>query len=337
MDNIADRVFTETTSDPPADNPSLLTVILELTPKSIAALDASLQDIVKALVVFLNAHLSLNNSNQVAFLVSLHVGARFLHPGVSDVETETRFVNPGMYHQFRLVDEAVFGALNKELERLALAAKNDARSTLAGALLMAMTYTNRMLHVDQSGSAVQVAAAGTAGAQTTAAMGARVLVVSANESDDNNYMGIMNAIFAAQKMKVAIDVAKLGRRSAPYLEQAADATQGVYLHVADPRGMVQTLATAFFVEPLLRLVVILPTHGNVDYKASCFLTGRAVDVGYVCLVCLCIMSMLPDLGACPMCHSQFDEHHIARLRRGPLVRKRRKMEETKAEETKAKA
>lgn len=340
MDNIADSVFTETAvTDELVDNPSLLTVILELTPKSWAALasQAPLQEITKALVVFLNAHLSLNNSNQVAFLVSLHMGARFLHPAAAAPGSDdhiTSFVNAGMYRQFRLVDEAVFDALNRELQRLAAAPTEGGRSTLAGALLMALTYTSRMQRVDQSittTAALAVSAAGLSGGNGASAgvpaMDARVLVVTANDTYDNNYIGIMNTIFAAQKMKVAIDVAKLGHRSAPYLQQAADATNGVYLHVAEPQGMVQTLATAFFVEPLLRLLVILPTLANVDYKALCFLTGRAVDVGYVCSVCLCIMSIIPDKGTCPTCQSTFDEKYVARLRRGPVLRKKRRVEE----------
>lgn len=342
MDNIADSVFTETAAQEElVDNPSLLTVVLELTPKSWAALasQAPLQEITKALVVFLNAHLSLNNSNQVAFLVSLNMGARFLHPagGAPDIDDHAAatFVNPGMYRQFRLVDEAVFGALNRELLRLAAAPTNDGRSSLAGALLMALTYTNRMQRVDQSintTAALAISAAGQSGgggsgSAAAPAMDARVLVVTANDTYDNNYIGIMNTIFAAQKMKVAIDVAKLGNNSAPYLQQAADATNGVYLHVAEPQGMVQTLATAFFVEPLLRLLVILPTLANVDYKALCFLTGRAVDVGYVCSVCLCIMSMIPEGGTCPTCQSKFDEKYVARLKRGPVLRKKRRVEE----------
>lgn len=341
MDNIADSVFTETAApDEFVDNPSLLTVILELTPKSWASLasQAPLQEITKALVVFLNAHLSLNNTNQVAFLVSLNMGARFLHPAQTASDSRPSYVNPGMYRQFRLVDEAVFDALNGELQRLAVAPK-DGRSSLAGALLMALTYTNRMQRVDQSISttaALAISAAGQNGGNSNSAaapaMDARVLVVTANDTYDNNYIGIMNTIFAAQKMKVAIDVAKLGQNSAPYLQQAADATNGVYLHVEQPQGMVQTLATAFFVEPLLRLLVILPTLANVDYKALCFLTGRAVDVGYVCSVCLCIMSIIPEGGVCPTCKSTFDEKYVARLRRGPVLRKKRRVDEGEKKE-----
>lgn len=354
MDGIAESVFAEI---PPTeeltDNPSLLTVILELTPKSWYAIqnDITIQDITKSLLVFLNAHLSLNNSNQVAFIASLPIGSTFLYPNVHKVYDESTnggddrptLVSKGMYRHFRIVDEAVLVELNEVLHRLA-SRPDDAHdvSTLGGALLLALTYTNRMLHLDQlisttTASAITLtttsigtlASAAAAGqAVPTTALLLRILILTANDTYDNNYIAIMNSIFAAQKMKVSIDVAKLGAQELPYLQQAADATDGVYLHITEPQGLIQTLLTAFFIEPSLRPLIILPTNSNVDYKASCFLTGKAVDIGYVCSVCLCIMSMIPELGLCPTCKSKFDERLLAKLRRGPVIaRKKRKVED----------
>lgn len=350
MDNIAESVFTEVpVTEELTDNPSLLTVILELTPKSWFAIKDSItiQEVTKSLLVFLNAHLSLNNSNQVAVIASLPYGSKFLHPNVHKAYDENdnagadrpTLISKGMYRHFRIVDEAVLLELNNELSDLA--AKPDRNvSSLSGALLLALTYTNRMLHLDQSistttASAINsttsgVSAAGSsaaAGPARTTAMDLRILIISANDTYDSNYIAVMNAIFAAQKMKVSIDVAKLGALESPYLQQAADATEGVYLHITEPLGLIQTLATAFFIGPSLRPLVILPTNSNVDYKASCFLTGKAVDIGYVCSVCLCIMSMIPELGVCPTCKSKFDAKILAKLRRGPVVaRKKRKVE-----------
>lgn len=353
MDEIADSAFTEVpNSEKVIEHPSLLTIIFELTPKSWYAIkdQITIQEITKSLLVLLNAHLALNNSNQVAFIASLPLGSKFLHPSLeksfddheASPESTQSLVNKGMYRQFRIVDETVLRELNSELSRIAQNPESHDFSTLGGALLMALTYTNRMLHVDQSISTTTASAitsttstaqnSGSGGAQTvatlTTSMDSRILIITANDTYDNNYIAIMNSIFAAQKMKVSIDVAKLGLQDSPYLQQAADATNGVYLHIREPKGLIQTLATAFFIEPSIRPLVILPANSNVNYKASCFITGKAVDIGYVCSVCLCIMSIIPELGQCPTCKSKFDEKFLKKLRRGPVIaRKKRKVDE----------
>lgn len=142
----------------------------------------------------------------------------------------------------------------------------------------------------------------------------------------------MNSIFAAQKMKLSIDIAKLGPHNSTFLQQPSDATNGIYLHIQDPRGIIQILSTAYFIEPNLRPFIILPTNSNVNYRASCFITGKAVDVGYVCSVCLCIMSVLPESGYCPACNSEFDKKIIQLLNREPVVlsnKKKRKLDISK--------
>ncbi|WPK23807.1 hypothetical protein PUMCH_001053 [Australozyma saopauloensis] len=349
MDAIADTIFTDLpTTDELTENPSLLTVVFEMSPNSWHSIkdQISIQDAVKALIVFLNTHLSLNNSNQVAFLAALPTGARMLYPNVkkADDSQETPLVKAGMYRHFRLVDDTILREINRELQLL-LATDSEAgaeSSTLSGALLMALAYTNRMLHIDQSistttasaiSSTTSAAASGSGNDHTLGSsllqtkMSARILVVTANDSHESKYIAIMNSIFAAQKMQVPVDVVKLGALDSPYMQQAADATNGVYLHNREPRGLIQTLSTAYFVEPCLRSLIILPTSANVDYKASCFVTGKPVDIGYVCSVCLCILSTIPELSKCPVCKSKFDDSIVAKLRRGPvLVRKKRKIE-----------
>ncbi|GEQ72649.1 hypothetical protein JCM33374_g6336 [Metschnikowia sp. JCM 33374] len=372
MDKISESAFTELpTTEDVSENSSLLTVIFDLSPKAWHAVrdKVSVQDTVKSLLVFLNAHLSLNNSNQVAVISSSPFGSRFLHPNThrsyEDLDesaaggakngpnNEKTLVNQGMYRHFRMVDTAVLSELNEELRRLAVPGNEDKSlsdaSTISGALSMALTYTNRMLHFDQSISTTTASAINSttsavnstgssepsvhAGNVSPTSMDARILIVSPSDTHDTNYIAIMNSIFAAQKMKVPIDVAKLGSLDSPYLQQAADATQGVYLHITEPKGLIQTLATAYFIEPCLRSVVILPTNSNVDYKASCFISGKPIDIGYVCSVCLCIMSVIPESGDCPTCKSKFNEKLLSKLRRGPVIaRKKRKIEDGEKKE-----
>lgn len=345
MDNIADTVIRETAhSDELADTPLLLTVVLELTPAQWHALEAaSIQEVVQALLVFLNAHLALNNANQVAMIVASPLGARFLYPDMLrrfEDAAVAPYVNPGMYRQFRVVDETIVGGVEGELAKMKdIPVERMARSTLAGAMSLALTYTNRLLHFDQSISTTTASALSTTSASAAASsssgtgasntetrsvtMDARILVVTPGDSFDSNYIAMMNTIFALQKMKVPIDVAKLGPSEAPYLQQAADTTSGIYLRVGEPKGLVQLLCTAFFVEPSLRSVVILPTNTDVNYRASCFVSGKPIDIGYVCLVCLCIMHEVPATDACPACGLEFDKTLLEQMRRGPTVKRKR--------------
>ncbi|EGW30349.1 uncharacterized protein SPAPADRAFT_63205 [Spathaspora passalidarum NRRL Y-27907] len=365
MEAISERVFTEPTSSSEAisDEPSLLTIILDISPLGWYKLRdlMTLEEMTKNLLVFLNAHLALNNSNQVAFIASSPKGSRFLYPNpaksyqevkVSDGATSARdFVNKGMYRQFRIVDKAVLEELNEFLNEINKDQDDtmlaDPASKLSGALSMALTYTNRMLTLDQSittttasaiasttsssASAASSTATGAGGASSgssSTSMKSRILVVSANDDNDVKYIPIMNTIFAAQKMKLSIDIIKLGdEENSSYLQQPSDATNGIYLHLTDPRGIIQVLSTAYFIEPSLRPFIILPTNSNVNYRASCFITGKAVDVGYVCSVCLCIMSIIPDSKKCPTCNSQFDERIIHQLTKEPeVVKKKRKID-----------
>lgn len=348
MDAIADRVFTDPSQpEELVGDPLLLTVILDTSPKGWLAISnqTTFQEVAQAMLVFVNAHLSLNNSNQVAVITSGPGGLRFVFPHpdktYDDAPEGDGLINKGMYRQFRVVDESVLAELNRELETIG-DTDVSGRSSLSGALSIALTYTNRMLTLDQLISTTTASAINSTtnasttsttsgGAQAPAAltsMKSRVLIITANDDDNISYIPIMNTIFAAQKMRLSIDVAKLGFKNSSYLQQAADATNGVYLHIQHPQGLIQTLCTAFFVDPSIRPLIVLPTISNVNYRASCFITGKSVDLGYVCLVCLCILSVIPETGRCPTCDSKFEDKILHLLRRKPIVtRKKRRVDD----------
>ena len=181
MDAISDRVFTETTlTETSNDDPSLLTVILDVSPAGWYRIrdQTSIDELAKSLLVFMNAHLSLNNSNQVAFIASTPQKSKFLFPNPEidydeirtsssssgsasnqhqsqDIDSNAReetptLVSKDMYRQFRVVDEAVLEELNVVFDEIANGIQDiNNNSTLSGALSMALTYTNRMLTLDQ--------------------------------------------------------------------------------------------------------------------------------------------------------------------------------------------
>ena len=172
MDAIADSVFTDIgSSDSPSDDPSLLTVVLDVTPQSWYKIrnQITIQEVAKSLLVFLNAHLSLNNSNQVAFIASTPQGSKFLYPNpeknydevsskkngegsnLNKADSTSSLVGDGMYRQFRIVDEAVLEKLNEIFADISQNVdKSRSNSTLSGALSLASTYTNRMLNLELS-------------------------------------------------------------------------------------------------------------------------------------------------------------------------------------------
>ena len=88
MDAIADPTFqhTKVRSSITEETPSLLTVIVDITPKLWAELDEEINEkgnlinVLKSLLVFLNAHLAFNSSNQVAVIAAHSQGIKYLFP-----------------------------------------------------------------------------------------------------------------------------------------------------------------------------------------------------------------------------------------------------------------
>ncbi|QPG73116.1 hypothetical protein FOA43_000421 [Brettanomyces nanus] len=336
MDAIADRAFVDVQSGKGNlhrvvdETPSLLIVILDVSPlewkKLMDSGTLDFKNVVSALLVMLNSHMALNSGNKVALYIAnsyLH-GAELVYPWFDDRDdssdgseqnSKRRRMNAdnilkasGIYRQFRIVDESIVDKLDSlikeepsKLKSMVNKGNTHIKGTLSGALSQALSYINRLQKSDEHSG-----------------LKARVLCISVSGDSALPYVSIMNSIFAAQKMKISVDVCKLGPDST-FLQQASDATNGVYIHINNPDGLIQYLSTALFIDPLLRPIVVLPTNTSIDFRASCFITNKLVDVGYVCSVCLCILSVIPDDERCPTCHSKFDHNLITRLKRKPKV------------------
>ncbi|SCU93376.1 LAFA_0F16072g1_1 [Lachancea sp. 'fantastica'] len=326
MDAISDPAFQSTKSLKTAveELPSLLTVIVDTTPKLWAELDKesgqkkNLIHALQSLIVFLNAHLTFNSANQVCVIAAHSKGIQYLYPTTSisseksssnKINNDLKIISNDMYRQFRNVDETVL----EELYKLMLEEKNaedptrPQKSTLSGAMSAGFTYINRTIKEQENTS-----------------LKARLVVLTCGSSGGKDeifqYIPIMNCIFTATKIKCPIDVVKIGgSQESTFLQQATDATNGVYLHVPSTEGLIQYLSTAMFIDPSLRPIIVKPNQGSVDFRTSCYLTGKVVAVGFVCSVCLCVLSIVPPGNKCPACDSEFDEHVTARLKRKPIV------------------
>ncbi|KAF7116880.1 hypothetical protein CNMCM5793_005461 [Aspergillus hiratsukae] len=115
----------------------------------------------------------------------------------------------------------------------------------------------------------------------------------------------MNCIFACQRLHIPIDVCKLSG-DAVFLQQASDATKGVYMSLSEPRGLLQYLMMAFLPDQRSRRHLVQPTRVDVDFRAACFCHRRVVDIGFVCSICLSIFCEPPENGDCLTCGTHLE-------------------------------
>ncbi|ODV98557.1 hypothetical protein PACTADRAFT_184848 [Pachysolen tannophilus NRRL Y-2460] len=335
MDEIADRVFqaddvsiaagSSSTLQAFDESPSSLSLIIDINPLQWFRLkdQIDLKDLSRSICIYLNCHLSLNSSNKVNVLVANNFsdgeengGSKILFPSIHTKTDEhgssfgnsqgKNLVNPNMYRQFRFVDEIFLEELHSILQKepTELNIKNF-KNTLSGALSISLSYINK-LNLSNDGL-----------------LKSRILIISVTDDDSLPYISTMNCIFAAQKMKVPIDVLKLDKKdgvnNSIFLQQATDATNGIFQKITHPKGLVQYLSTSFLIDSNLRSILILPTNFKIDFRSSCFLTKKIIDIGYVCSVCLCILSLIPKNHRCPVCDSKFDDKVIEKLLKKPVV------------------
>jgi transcription initiation factor TFIIH subunit 3 len=296
-----------------APPPSLLAIVLDTNPHAWAHLSSSLSlsAALANILVFINAHLASGNANEVAVIASHSHKATFLYPTPTparpqvyngsngDVDmngTEDKgpqiAENPNKYRAFALVESAIlknFTKLLEETEEKHLAATPT--TLIGGAISLALTYISKstLLHAPTAASAESMSLAALADAENShidrIPLTSRILIVSVSGDLANQYIPVMNSIFAAQRKKIPIDILKLAGDTV-LLQQASDATGGVYMKPERPEGLLQYLMMAFLPDGTARNSLVIPSAGGVDFRAACFCHRKVVDIGYVCSVCL---------------------------------------------------
>jgi transcription initiation factor TFIIH subunit 3 len=308
------------------------------------------------ILVFINAHLACNYTNEVAVVASHSQRAAWLYPshrqqnpspGVdadgdvemnghgSDGDDSHSASKANKYRPFRIVEEQVTKNV-KEL--LASTNASDVSSTtstmMAGALTLALSHINRRVitwadthgaaNVDASTAAAGHSATSSSAGDNAAGFQSRILILSVSSSTDSahQYIPIMNSIFACQRLHIPIDVCKLSG-DAVFLQQASDATRGVYMSLTEPRGLLQYLMMAFLPDQRSRRHLILPSRVDVDFRAACFCHRRVVNIGFVCSICLSIFCEPPENGDCLTCGTHWEVGDYG-SRPAVLARKKRK-------------
>ncbi|KAL8737219.1 MAG: hypothetical protein Q9181_001903, partial [Wetmoreana brouardii] len=230
------------------------------------------------------------------------------------------------YRPFRLIQSTLLYSLSNLLNTTSPQTLPTTPSVaLSGALTLALTYINRYLTGLSSTTNTSIdnnptLSLPSASAANNANLNARILILSLSGDLSAQYIPLTNTIFACQRLCIPIDVAKIAG-DAVFLEQASDATKGIYLPIEHPRGLLQYLMMAFLPDQGVRAMVQSPGGQGVDFRAACFCHRRVVDLGFVCSVCLSIFCSPPEGAICLTCGTQLN---LGNYGQKPMVVARRK-------------
>lgn len=235
----------------------------------------------------------------------------------SNGDTSTRPPDdPNKYRPFAQMEHTLTTNLRHLISSTSPTSLSDPSTMTAGALTMALAYISKLSLSTQTSLRPSTSAfdSSTGNFTTTSSdptsdprgLTSRVLILSLSGDLSAQYIPMMNAIFACQRIRTPIDILKLAGDTV-FLQQAADATGGVYMSLSSSEmqkaGLLQYLMQAYLPDPSARKLLRLPgaTHG-VDFRAACFCHRRIVDIGFVCSICLSIFcEPLVGDGSCLTC------------------------------------
>ncbi|KAF2706665.1 RNA polymerase II transcription factor B subunit 4 [Pleomassaria siparia CBS 279.74] len=296
--------------------PSLLAVVLDTNPHAWAHLSTTLpfSSCIAALLIFINAHLASGNGNEVAVIASHTHRAEWLYPtphttnsplhsySTDTTEDGTNGVaqrdpkipeNPNKYRPFATVEQCLLSNFSSLLNRTSETHLAATPTTLiGGALSLALAYIAKsVLRHSPVDTGLENPLSALADSESSHAtrvpLTSRILIVSVSGDLANQYIPVMNSIFAAQRKRIPIDILKLAGDTV-LLQQASDATGGVYMKPEQPEGLLQYLMMGFLPDATARRALVMPGAGGVDFRAACFCHRKVVDIGFVCSVCLSI-------------------------------------------------
>jgi transcription initiation factor TFIIH subunit 3 len=202
--------------------------------------------------------------------------------------------NANKYRPFALIEEDILASIR---ELMSTTTEHDVSSTsstqMAGALTLALSYINKatIIYSDAGPNTNNKPTSDANDASAQDAPGglqSRIFVLSVSGDLAHQYIPIMNTTFAAQRLRIPIDILKLAGDTV-FLQQASDATKGIYMQPRSPQGLLQYLMMAFLPDQKARAHLVAPTQEVVDFRAACFCHRDVVDVGFVCSICLSSM------------------------------------------------
>lgn len=328
----------------PADDPAcLLVVILDVSAYSWACLTGlpidqaagesshALKSVAEQLLVFLNTFLLLHDANRCCVILASPNGAHQVYPACEDPENvptgydstvEDALLDAGaekhgivQQSERAMVDlrDAVVDGIKAAL-RAQDSASAGALSPISTALAKALCMQNRSRCIRAVRASLNIGQGADADDLSAGQSNGRVLAILAGSDAPDQYVPIMNCIFSAQRMGVAMDSCVLARgKDSTYFQQAAHLTNGVYLRPEEfstkrPDGLLQFLQTLFLVDKQSRDFLAMPTPDSVDFRASCMKTRQIIEEGYTCSVCLSTFAVSyvgKGKALCPVCSARF--------------------------------
>ncbi|EJD02844.1 Tfb4-domain-containing protein [Fomitiporia mediterranea MF3/22] len=292
------------------DRPSHLAIILDLSPtqwhlSSLPknAYPLSFKSFLAQTLAFLNSHLALKHENTLAVYgafpgksVLLYSSMDHKPEGVDD-----SIADPNTYLPFKVVDTAVTKRISEELDAMS-DFDEEAPCQLVGALTKALCHINRLVNPTATSIDSDV---------PVVPPEPRIVILSVSPDLSTSYIPLMNSIFSAQKLKVAIDVCKIYGPDAVFLQQAAHLTGGSYIYLERRDALLQHLLMTFLPTPSIRQLIAVPTQDKIDFRAACFCHKTIVDIGFVCSVCLSIFCQ--PVPVCSTCRTKFPIKSLQRL------------------------
>lgn len=226
--------------------------------------------------------------------------------------TETAAQKPseddsGKYRPFALIERDILASMQDLTDSTTPSDISSTTTTsISGALTLALSYINRCT-IAYSGLSSGVSKTNTAESaeMSVAGIQSRILVVSVSGDLAHQYIPIMNSTFAAQRLRIPIDILKLSGDTI-FLQQASDATGGTYLSPTAPQGLLQYLMLAFLPDQSNRKHLVSAGGSIVDFRAACFCHRKVIDVGFVCSVCLSIFCEPPEGATCLTCQTPWE-------------------------------
>ena len=215
--------------------------------------------------------------------------------------------NPNTYRPSSLIEHDLLHSLRSLIESTT---PEDVQATsttqMAGALTLALSYINKQ-SIIYSESGASTASANNPDGSTiapnetpTSGLLSRILIMSVSGDLAYQYIPIMNSVFAAQRLRVPIDILKLSGDTV-FLQQASDATKGTYIEVKDKQGLLAYLMINMLPDQGARRGLVKGGGDVVDFRAACFCHQRVVETGFVCSICLSIFCSPPEGATCLIC------------------------------------
>lgn len=311
---------------------SVLVAIVDIHPlswsdqaRSISKSTLSIDRALNQLLVFFNSHLAIRWANELVVYVAMSKGkSELLYSSRAPAVSLHHDLSSNSFEPFHSMQETIRSRLTElmneqmeDLRRQPETLEESSGPAIVPALLRTLCHINRIHPADSQGSVQNVQSSTTGhyvGDDADSTTRARIMIINnSHERGSGGYVGLMNAVFAAQKRKTPIDVINLHSEDSIFLQQAAHLTQGLYYRVEKTDGLLQYLNLIFLASPDMRKQLGIPSQDKVDFRAVCFCHHRVVDIGFVCSVCLSIFCEPKPI--CDTCKSRFPMQSVLQLKK----------------------